>query len=182
MEQSQYYQYYNNEMETDEEIQQQQEQEQEQEPRTREYDYEEDAYSIGEIELTSEDEEETDNLADLQNLHEEATDMMRNNIQPTEGWYDDRYKYIYKYSHLNWDEMATKFKDKDNIMYHLCTTTKMYIRDILDGYSGTPNFDFSLYYTILSNIIHLWNYYSNKYVGDETDIDVIKLIESMSFL
>ncbi len=149
------------------------------------YDYDTDVESIGEMELNTDLEESTeeeDNLGDLERLYNEATYMMKNNIIPTEGWYDDRYKYIYKYSHLNWDEMSSKFRNKDSLIYDLCVHTKMYIQDILDGYSGTPNFDFNTYYMIICNVLRLWKYYSNKYVGDETDIELVDLVESMSFL
>jgi len=149
------------------------------------YDYETDADSIGEMEfaISSDDEdEEQDNLGDLQRLYEEATEMIKNNQVVTEGWYDDRYKYIYKYSHLNWNEMASRFRNKDSVIYDLCVQTKLHIQDILDGYSGVPNFDFNTYYTILCNILKLWEYYSNKYVGDESDTDLVDLAEAMSFL
>jgi len=144
-----------------------------------------DSKSIGEIEMDEYDSEEEspDNLGDLQRLYHEATDMIQNNHQPTaEEWYNNRFKYIYKYSHLNWDELIYKFERKDVKMYELCSTTKSDIQDILDGYSGTPNFDFKLYYKIITNILTLWNYYSNKYIGNETDIDIIDLAQAMSFL
>ncbi len=149
------------------------------------YDYETDADSIGEMEFgidSDEDEEGQDNLGDLQRLYEEATEMIRTNQPPSEGWYDNRYKYIYKYSHLNWDEMASRFRNKDLLIYDLCVQTKLHIQDILDGYSGVPNFDFNIYYTIICNILKLWNYYSNKYVGDESDTDLVDLAEALSFL
>lgn len=152
------------------------------------YDYESDADSIGEIEfdtnweVDSDEEEQVDNLADLERLYAEATEMIAKNQPPTEGWYDDRYKYIYKYSHLNWDEMASKFLNKDQYIHDLCIQTKAHIQDILDGYSGTPNFDFRLYYIILTNILTLWRYYSNKYVGEETDTDIVDLVEALTFL
>jgi hypothetical protein len=159
---------------------------QEQEERQRqEYDYESDANSIGEMEfdIDSDDEEQgQDNLSILQNLYQEATSMIQTNTPPTEGWYDERYKYIYKYSKLNWEEMATRFKNKDKLIYDLCTYTKLYIQEILDGYRGEPDFDFNTYYTILCNILRLWEYYSNKYVGYETDTDLMDLAEAMSFL
>ncbi len=151
------------------------------------YDYETDADSIGEIEFNTDwdvnsDDEGQDNLGDLQRLYEEATVMIKNNQAPSEGWYDDRYKYIYKYSHLNWNEMASRFRNKDLVIYDLCVQTKLHIQDILDGYSGVPNFDFNTYYTIICSIIKLWEYYSNKYVGDESDTDLVDLAEAMSFL
>ncbi len=153
----------------------------------QEYDYESDANSIGEMEfdMDTDDEEQEqgqDNLSILQNLYQEATSMIQTNTPPNEGWYDERYKYIYKYSKLNWEEMAARFKNKDNLIYDLCTYTRLHIQEILDGYRGEPDFDFNTYYTILCNILRLWEYYSNKYVGTETDIDLMDLVEAMSFL
>ena len=123
-----------------------------------------------------------DNLRELHNLHDEAVHMIEHGIQPTEGWYDERYKNIYTYSLLNWDDMTRRFKNKDTIVYEMCIKTKQYIQDILESYSGKPDFDFSVYYTILCNIINLWRYYCEKYIGAERDDDIVDIIEGMTFL
>jgi hypothetical protein len=52
----------------------------------------------------------------------------------------------------------------------------------MDDYSGKPTFEFAKYYTVLCNIINIWQYYSEKYIGGETDSYMIDLIESMTFL
>lgn len=123
-----------------------------------------------------------DNLRELHELHDEAVHMIEHGIKPTEGWYDERYKNIYTYSQLNWDDMAQRFKNKDTVIYNTCIHTKQYIQDILDSYSGKPDFDFSIYYTILCNIINLWRYYCEKYIGAERDEDIVDIIEGMAFL
>lgn len=122
------------------------------------------------------------NLRELNELYNEATQMLINGIKPTEGWYDDHFKYIYKYSQLNWRDMAERFRNKDNIVFSLATTITLYIDELMEEYGGKPDFDFNKYYTVLCNIVNIWNYYSEKYIGDETDKDVLDLIEGLTFL
>ena len=122
------------------------------------------------------------NLEELQYLLDEAQHMILHGIVPTEGWYDDHFRYVYKYSKVDWNDIIKRFRDKDNIMYELAANIKYTIETLMESYSGKPDFDFNDYYVVLQNIFNIWRYYSNKYMGDETDSDVLDIIEGMTFL
>ena len=122
------------------------------------------------------------NLKELYELYNEATEILVNKSPVSEGWYEERFVYIYKYSQLNWQDLADRFRYKDKIVYDLAITIKLYIDELMDDYGGKPTFEFAKYYTVLCNIINIWQYYSEKYIGGETDSDMLDLIEGMTFL
>ncbi len=130
----------------------------------------------------TDEEEEENNLEQLHYLTAEAVHMIEHGIQPSEGWYDEHYRYIYRYSTLGWEHLIDRFQYKDNIMASLATTIRSLIQELLDEYSTKPNFNFQNYYTLLCNINNIWRYYSQTYIGSETDSSVVDLIEAMSFL
>jgi hypothetical protein len=134
------------------------------------------------FETDEEEFEEENNLEQLHYLTAEAVHMLEHGIQPSEGWYDEHYRYIYKYSMLGWEHLIERFNGKDTIMTSLATTIRILIQELLDEYSTKPNFNFENYYTLLCNINNIWRYYSQKYVGSETDSSVVDLIEAMNFL
>lgn len=158
--------------------------------RDRMYDYESDVCPMDESDIDTDTHSETetevveeeDNLRDLYRIHEEATYLLTNNLKPIDEWYTTRLKYIEKYSELGWEEMANRFRNKDNIVYDLCMRINMYIDDILQSYNKDKKFDFSVYYSVLCNIVNLWKHYSEKFVGQETDTDIIDLVEGLAFL
>ncbi len=141
------------------------------------YDYQEEVE-----EAEAEAEAAESNLEELHRLYSEATQLLINNTPPSEGWYDSHFQYIYKYSELNWRDLAERFRYKDNIVFTLATTINLYIEELMEEYGGKPDFDFNKYYTVLCNIINIWNYYSEKYIGGETDQDILDLIEGITGL
>jgi hypothetical protein len=122
------------------------------------------------------------NLKELYELHNEATQIIVDKSSISEGWYEERFVYIYKYSQLNWQDLADKFRYKDNIVYDLAVTINLYIDELMGDYGGKPTFEFAKYYTVLCSIINIWQYYNEKYIGGETDSDMLDLIEGMTFL
>ena len=148
------------------------------------YDYSEEAEQEQEEEEEEEEaeEQEESNLEELQRLYNEATQLLINNTPPSEGWYDDHFKYIYKYSELDWRSLAERFRNRDNIMFGLATTINLYIEELMEEYGGKPDFDFNKYYTVICNIMNIWNYYSEKYMGEETDQDIMDLIDGIAGL
>lgn len=119
------------------------------------------------------------NLDELYSLYNEASHMIVNNTKPSEGWYEDKFKYIYKYSTIDWDGLIARLGDKDKIIQTLATQIKHIVDDLMDDYGGKPDFDFNKYFNLLTNIINIWRYYSDKYMGDEKDSDILDLIEGM---
>ncbi len=139
--------------------------------------YENDSISIDTSNIPTEN-----NIQILNRLITEATVIITENTPLSEGWYDKHFKYMYDYSRIDWDNLIERFRNKDNIIYDLAQQVRMYIQDILDDYSGKPDFEFAKYYTVLCNIQNLWRYYSDTYMGGETDTDVIDLIECFTFM
>jgi hypothetical protein len=121
------------------------------------------------------------NWDEFMELYQEAMQVALEQVQPSEGWYDRHFRYVYKYHMIDWNGLADKFKDKDNILYGLSTRTRDIIQELMDEYGGRPNFSFDNYYTMLCSIHNLWMYYKNTYIGEEDDTDVVDLVEMMSF-
>ena len=128
-------------------------------------------------ESVEEEDDSTNNLDELYSLYNEASKMIINNVRPSEGWYEDRFKYIYKYSTIDWDGLIKRLGDKDHIILHLAIQIREVIESLMDDYGGKPDFNFNKYFSLLTNVINIWKYYNEKYMGDETDSDIIDLIE-----
>lgn len=133
-------------------------------------------------EMVNENTQQQTNWDEFIELYQEASRMILDRVQPSEGWYDLQFKYIYKYYMIDWENLADKFAGKDNILYELAIKTREIIQGLMDEYGGQPNFSFNNYYTMLCNIYNLWIYYKDKYIGEEDDSDVVDLVEMMSFL
>lgn len=130
-----------------------------------------------ENESMEDDQTGQENLDELYSLYNEASRMIVNNTRPSEGWYEERFKYIYKYSKIDWDGLIKRLGDKDKIILNLSIQIKDNIDSLMEDYGGKPDFDFNKYFNMLTNVINIWKYYSDKYMGEETDSDIIDLIE-----
>lgn len=127
-------------------------------------------------------EEAKENAKILDQLRQEIEHIMSHNLSPNEGWYDERYQYIALYSKIDWQGMMTKFQNKDKYIYETARYIMRHLEELVDERGTKPNFNLQTYYRVIHDIQNLWYYYSQTYLGDETDESVIDLIQGMKFL
>ena len=126
--------------------------------------------------------EDYTNATQLEILMKEADFMIENNIDGSHEWYDHRIDKIYDYNKLNWEEMYERFQNKDAYMQHSCAQIVQMTDYLIHQWSTDAVFDLKIYKSTLYGIHSVWKYYQSCFLGNETDGDVIDLIESMMHL
>lgn len=125
---------------------------------------------------------EYDNAKQLELLKREINHIVIHNITPSEGWFDERFKYVHTYSKLDWADLAQRFHSRDSYIYGNAMGIIHSLSEIMEEYSMRPNFHLTTYYNAITLIYQVWNYYHRTYMGDETDDDVVDLIEKIRFM
>ena len=118
----------------------------------------------------------------LEVLRREITYVLQHELQPTQEWYEDRTPLIYNYQTVNWSSVINRFNGKDPHMHLTASNITVLLALLEDQLSVSAYFNLNTYYKLLDEIHHIWTYYRQHYVGDETDEDVIDLVEMVSFL
>jgi hypothetical protein len=133
-------------------------------------------------------EEELEHLKDYGNekqlnlLRREIGHIVAHGLQVSEGWYDDRFEFINAYSQLGWSHLAQRFHNKDQYLHDTSIYILHLLDDLLEERGSKPNFHLGTYHSLIHSIYTIWNYYKQVYCADETDTDVMDLIEGMKFL
>ena len=122
------------------------------------------------------------NFTTLRLLRREITFIMKHGIQPVDEWYEERSEYVYKYCNINWFALQNKFNNKDHTIYAAAKNIEDLLNTLMEELSVSIRFTLVRYYNMIENIYQIWNYYSELYVGDEDDDNIIDLIESMTHL
>jgi hypothetical protein len=122
------------------------------------------------------------NLKQLDVLRREVGHIVAHGLIPPEGWYDERFEHINEYAHLGWGEMAKKFHNKDQYLHDTALYIMRLSDELLEERGTKPNFHIPTYHRMIHEIQNIWNYYSQVYKGQETDEDMMDLIEGMMFL
>jgi hypothetical protein len=126
--------------------------------------------------------QEFDNEKQLRILRQEAIHITAHGITPQEGWYDDRFEYIYKYSQVDWLGLAKLYHNRDQFLHDTSICIVRLLEELLDERCTEPNFNLASYCALLHNIMNLWNYYKEVYLTDEEDDDILSLINGISTL
>ncbi len=125
---------------------------------------------------------EYENEKQLELLRREIGHIIVHGLQPSEGWYDERFEHINQYSKLDWTGLALRFRGKDEFIHQAAMHTHQLLGELLEERSTKPNFHLHSYRTALHNIHAIWNYYKQLYMGDEHDTDIMNLIEGIKFM
>ena len=123
-----------------------------------------------------------DNLTQLDILNREVAYITINGINPCDDWFDDRFEYIYIYSQLSWDDLAGRFKCKDKYIYDTSMQIIQLIGRLKEERSIKKQFYIPTYHTMIFHVKNVWEYYNKNYICGESDIDVVDLVEGMTFL
>lgn len=113
---------------------------------------------------------EFDNEKQLDLLRREIGHFVAHNIIPSEGWYDDRFEYIYLYSKLDWSNLAKKFHNKDQFIHDTSILIMRLTDELMEERGTKPNFHILSYYRLIHSIQQLWNYYKQVYVDEDEDM------------
>lgn len=125
---------------------------------------------------------ENSNVQELRRLLREIDHIMEQGISPPASWYEKRYKQIEIYAELGWMQMARRFENCDGYLYNASLNTMNRLEDRMDEYHRKGYFDLQEYQYLLSDIDAIWNYYTTKYIGNESDPDVGDLIVGLTHL
>jgi hypothetical protein len=130
--------------------------------------------------------EEYDNLTQLKLLKKEINHIISHNVEPNEGWYDERFRHIRIYAQLSWIELAQKFQDRDQYIVETTAAIMKLCYDLMEECSVRPNFNLYNYYKLIHKISNIWQYYYSNYVSEEEDKneddEISKLVEGMTQL
>lgn len=124
---------------------------------------------------------EFDNEKQLRLLRQEAIHITTHGLIVPEGWYDERFEYIYKYSQVDWIGLAKMYHNKDQFLHDTSICIFRLLEELLDERCTEPNFNLASYCSLLHNIMNLWNYYKEVYLTDDDD-DILSLINGISGL
>jgi hypothetical protein len=103
-------------------------------------------------------------------------------IKPTLEWYQFRTDMIYTYADLEWNTIVYQFYNKDAIMYNGAEHILSLIDYLLKELETGDRFNLLAYQSLLQSIHDIWIYYNGKYIGGETDDDVIDIIKDLTHL
>jgi len=115
-------------------------------------------------------------------LIRESQNMMIYGIQPNEEWYQQRAPFLHAYSDLSWKAMSERFHNKDSYLHQTAASIAEMLELLLEEWSTSPVFNLATYARVLYEMDRLWRYYKTQYVGDETDEDIVDVIESMTHM
>ena len=107
---------------------------------------------------------------------------MWHGIKPTDDWYNKRFHYINTYASINWSDLSSRFNNKDEYINETAAHILELIADLVEERSVKREFNLAKYYRAILNIKELWAYYKDSYMGDESDTNVVDLIEGLKFL
>lgn len=146
------------------------------------YDDEKKDIAPTDIEMDLEQLDDNDNLTQLQLLNFEIQHIMEHGIQPNQEWYAQRFLKIYQYSELDWNSFMESFKNKNEFIVESSFKIMRLLNVIQEEWSCSPIFDLEKYYELLNEIHTVWTYFSENYMGDEEDQDVVDLIIGLKHL
>jgi hypothetical protein len=123
-----------------------------------------------------------ENEEQLNLILREINYIMWNGLKPDDDWYNERFHYINLYSHINWADLSKRFDTKDDYIYQTSAHILQLIGDLVEERGVKRQFNLAKYYRAILNIKELWKYYKEAYMGDESDTNVVDLIEGLKFL
>jgi hypothetical protein len=126
--------------------------------------------------------DELDNLTQLTVLIMEIHIIQLRSVPPTPEWYAQRFRKVAAYAELDWTGMAHRFQGKNHIIHNASLHILHDLHQLQYEWGSSPTFSLHAYASLLTKINELWEHYQSEYIGDETDEDVLDLIEQMTHM
>jgi hypothetical protein len=125
---------------------------------------------------------EFSNDKQLKLLRKEIDHIIIHNLQPSEGWYDERFAHIYQYSTLNWSNICRMFYNRDEYIYTTASNIINELTDLIESRYTKPNFDIRLYQKVIHDVDDIWLYYDQVYIKEDAEPDILDLIDGIKNL
>lgn len=125
--------------------------------------------------------QEFDNEKQLRLLRQEVAHIVAHGLEVPDGWYDERFEYIYKYSLLDWLGLAKTYHNNDQYLHDTALHIKRLLDELLDDRETEPNFDIQTYFSLIHSIKCIWDYYKQVYLTDDDD-DILEIINGINLL
>jgi hypothetical protein len=122
------------------------------------------------------------NVRELEMLRHEIDNILGNDIEPPHSWYETRYNHIEIYSELGWLSLAHRFYQKDHYMHDSAQNVIHNLEVLQKQFHQTRQFHLPYYQHLIHDIENIWNYYQDKYIGDESDPDIGDLIVGLTYI
>ena len=126
--------------------------------------------------------DELDNLTQLSVLIMEIHLIQFRSIQPDPLWYAQRFRKIAAYAELDWTGMAHRFQGKNPFIHESSLQILYHLNQLQYEWGSSPTFSLAPYAALLTKINTLWEHYQREYIGNESDEDVLDLIEQMTHM
>ena len=123
-----------------------------------------------------------DNLTQLTLFREEIQAILQHQANPPPSWYTQRIRTIYTYAELNWAGFAADFEGKNAMLHRTALHIQGRLAYLMTEWSCGPDFSLEHYAALLNEIDALWTTYHTTYVGNETDEDILDIIQNMTHM
>lgn len=104
------------------------------------------------------------------------------NIPLDERWFTERMEFIHEYATIGWKEMSERLDGKDHYISTTSREIHHQLRQLMTEWDHRPTISLPVYYRVLHDIQEVWKQYQKKYVGDETDEEIVDLIEQITYM
>ena len=126
--------------------------------------------------------QEFNNEKQLRLLRQEIAHIISHGLQVPEGWYDERFEYIYKYSQIDWLNLAKTYHNSDQYLHDTSLYIARLLDELLDDRATEPNFDLQTYFSLIHSVKCVWDYYKQVYLTEDEDDDILALINGINGL
>lgn len=123
--------------------------------------------------------DDLDNETRLEVLYQEINHFIMHGIQPIDNWYEERMFYIQEYQTIQWNDLAVRSYQKDDVMYELSLSIVDHIDQLEEEWSTSPVFNLCVYQRLLESIRTVWRRYAQEYGVSADTVDILDLMNGM---
>ncbi len=134
---------------------------------------------IGNIEEQLSNLDDLDNETRLEVLYQEINHFIMHGIQPNDDWYEERMFYIQEYQTIQWNDLAVRSYQKDDLIYELSLSIVDHIEQLEEEWSTSPFFNLCVYQRLLEFIRTVWRRYAQEYGVTADSVDILDLMNGM---
>lgn len=123
--------------------------------------------------------DDLDNETRLEVFYQEINHFIMHGIQPNDDWYEERMFYIQEYQTIQWNDLAVRSYQKDDMMYELSLSIVDHIDQLVEEWSTSPVFNLCVYQRLLEFIRTVWRRYAQEYGVTADSVDILDLMNGM---
>ena len=126
--------------------------------------------------------DDLDNETRLEVLYQEINHFIMHGIQPIDNWYEERMYYVQEYQTIQWNDLAVRSYQKDDVMYELSLSIVDHIEQLEEEWSTSPVFNLCVYQRLLESIRTVWRRYAQEYGVSVDSVDILDLMNGMDHM